>query len=89
MMDQMFSLTHFSVYTYQGRCATHGIITNAPGLWKICEENDDIKNIIFKSTAYKIKKHRTQISCSICKIYKVHYQPILKKYGYQKRSCAY
>ena len=29
---QNASLIHFNVYTYQGVCATHGIITNGPSL---------------------------------------------------------
>ena len=31
------SLVHFSVYTYQGRCAKHGIVLKKPTLCKICE----------------------------------------------------
>ena len=31
------SLTRFSVYTYQVRRATHGIIPNGPSVWIICE----------------------------------------------------
>ena len=38
------SIFHFSEYTYQGRCATHGIIPNRPSVLRSCEENDDIKN---------------------------------------------
>ena len=29
---------HFSVYTYQGGCATHGIIKNVPSACIICEK---------------------------------------------------
>ena len=38
------SLIHFSVYTYQGRCAKHGIIPNILSLCKLFEENYDINN---------------------------------------------
>ena len=38
-------LLHFSVYTYQRRCAKHGIIPKGTTLCKICEENDDIKMV--------------------------------------------
>ena len=34
-------LIHFSVYTYQGRCAKHGIIPNGTTLSNPCEENYD------------------------------------------------
>ena len=33
-------IIHFSPYTYQGRCATHGIITNGTRVCRLCEEND-------------------------------------------------
>ena len=44
------SIFHFSEYTYQGRCATHGIIPNRPSVLRSCEENDDIKNSWIKRT---------------------------------------
>ena len=50
-------LVHFSVYTYQGRYAKHGIIPNGPTLCKLCEENYDIINGLIKSPTYGKKKH--------------------------------
>ena len=50
-------LMHLSVYTYQGICATHGIIKNVTILCRICEDNDDIKNGLIKSPTYIKKKH--------------------------------
>ena len=59
------SLIHFRVYTYQGKCATHGMIKNGPILWRICEEKDNINNGQIKRPAYGKKKHLTKMSCSI------------------------
>ena len=42
------SFVYFSVYTYQGRCTTHGIIPNGPIICRICEENDGMRNGILK-----------------------------------------
>ena len=36
--DPNTSLIHFSVYTYQGRCETHGIIPNGITVCIMCEE---------------------------------------------------
>ena len=58
-------LVHFSVYTYQGRCAKYGIIKHVPTLWKICGESDDINNGLIKSPTYGKNKHITKISCYI------------------------
>ena len=42
------SIIHFRVYTYQGRCATHGIISNGLSVCLLFEENDDINNVLIK-----------------------------------------
>ena len=51
------SFIHFSVYTYKGRFANHGITPNVPTLYKLCEENDDKNNGITKRPTYVKKKH--------------------------------
>ena len=57
MMDQNAPIIHFSVYTYQGICAKHGIIPNGPTLCKLCEEKYDINNGIIKRSIYGKKKN--------------------------------
>ena len=74
-------MIHFSVFTYQGRCATHGIITNGPSLYKIREYNDDINNGLFKSPTYVKKKYLIKMSCYIGEFHDIYYQLILKKYA--------
>ena len=49
-----------------------------------CEKNDDINNGLIKRPIYGKKKHFTKISCSIGEFYKLHYQPMLKKYAYHR-----
>ena len=78
------SIIHFSVYIYQGRCATHGIIPNAPSVCRLCEEDDDIKNGLIKRPTYGKDKHLNKMSCSIGEFHKVNYQPILKMYVYHR-----
>ena len=47
------SIINFSVYTYKGRCTTHGIIKNGLSLCILCEENDDLKNGLVKRPKYE------------------------------------
>ena len=77
-------LIHFSVYTYQGRCAKHGIIPNGPTLCKLCEENDDKQKGLINRPTYGRMKHLTKMSFSIGEFHMVHYQPMLKKYAYHR-----
>ena len=77
-------IIHFSVYTYQGRCSTHGIIPNRPSACILCEENGDINNGLIKRPTYGKKNNLTKISCSIGEFNKLHYQPILKKFAYHR-----
>ena len=49
-------LINFIIYTYQGICAKHGIITNRLTLCKICEENDNINNGLIKRPTNRNKK---------------------------------
>ena len=65
MINPNDSLINFSVYTYQGRCATHGIIPNGPNLCIIFEENDYIENSLIKRPKYVKKEHLTKMSWSI------------------------
>ena len=69
---------------YQGRCATHVIITNGPSVCRSREENYDINNGLIKRPIYCKKKHLTKISCSIGKFHNVHYQQMLKNYSYHR-----
>ena len=62
-----YSLINIIVYTYQVRCATHGIIPNGPSLCIICLDNDYIKNSLIKRPTYGKKKHLNKFSCSIGK----------------------
>ena len=57
---QNTSLIHFSVYIYQFICAKHGIITNGPTLFKLCESNDDINNGLIKRPTCVKKKDLTK-----------------------------
>ena len=75
-----YQLIYFSVYTYQVRCAKHGIITNGPNLCKLCEEIDDMKNSQNKRKTYRKKRHLKNMSCYIGEFNMVHYQPMLKNY---------
>ena len=76
------SIIHFIVYTYQGRCATHGIIKNGACVCIIYKWNYHIKIIIIKRTTYIRKKHPTNISCYIGELHTVHYQLMLNNYAY-------
>ena len=49
------SLIYFNVYSYQGICATHGIILNGPSVCRMCEENDDIKNGLINRPTHEKK----------------------------------
>ena len=75
-------MINFSVYTYQGICAKHGIITNGPTLFKVSKENDDINNNLIKRPTYGNKLHLTKISYCIGEFHMVNHQPMLKKCEY-------
>ena len=77
---------NLSVFTYQGRCALHGIFPNVPRECIICEENDDIKNGLIKRPTYGNKEHITKILCFIGEFHRVNYQPMIKKYSYNRIS---
>ena len=79
-----YPLIHFSVYTYQGRWAKHGTIPNRPSLWKLCEEDYYINNVIINRPSYGKNKHLTKMSYSIGNFHIVHYQTMLKKYEYHR-----
>ena len=74
-------LIYFSVYTYQGICATHGIISNVPSVCRVWKGNDDIKYGLTKSPAHGKKKHITKMSCYIGEFHKLHDQPMLYNYA--------
>ena len=46
------SIIYSSVYDYQVRCETCGIIANGTNVCRICEENDDMKNFLIKRPTY-------------------------------------
>ena len=87
--DELYSwpnipLIHFSVYIYQGIRVKHGIIPNGPTLYKLSEENGDIRNGLIKSPTNGKNKNVTKMSCSIGEFDMVYYRIILNKHSYHK-----
>ena len=68
-----YSIIHVSIYNYQGRCATYGVIPNGPSVCILCKENGDINNGLIKKSLFGKKKHLTKMSCYVGEFQKVQY----------------
>ena len=73
---------HFSVYTYQGRCSKHGIISHGPPKCPLCVDDMLLRDDQSSTPSYGRKKHLTRMKTSIGEFHRKYYIPFLKKSAY-------
>ena len=62
----------------------HSIIQNVPNLYKLQEEDDDIKNGIINRPKHGKNKNLIKTSDFIGEFNMLYYQPMLNKYAYHR-----